>query len=392
MRAVSLGEVAAIVSGATPKTGQAEFWDGDIEWATPADLSRLEGPYIARTARQITDHGLRSCSATLLPVGSVLLSSRAPIGHVAINTVPMATNQGFKSLVPGPALDAKYLYHWLKSKTAFLQSLGNGATFKELSKRTTEQIQVPLPSMDEQRRIAAILDQADSIRTKRREALAHLDTLTQSIFHTMFGDPRSNPRGLPLRTLGDISLIFRDGPFGSNLKSSHYTSHGVRVIRLQNIGVGRFLDTDKAFVSEEHFASLERHRCEPGDVIIGTLGDPNLRAVVQPSELEVALNKADCIQMRVDPSVALPSWACWMLNSPGTLALASTMARGQTRTRISMGQLRSLKVPVPPLAEQQEFARRAAQLSSYVSTARRALASDDELFASLQSRAFRGEL
>ncbi|WP_300639821.1 restriction endonuclease subunit S [Nocardioides sp.] len=124
---VPLGAIAKIVSGATPKTGVAEYWDGDIEWATPADLGKLDGAYISATPRKLTDAGVKSCAATVLPAGSVLLSSRAPIGHVAINTVPMATNQGFKSLVLGPQVHAKFLYHWLKAKTGYLQSLGNGA-------------------------------------------------------------------------------------------------------------------------------------------------------------------------------------------------------------------------------------------------------------------------
>ena len=106
----ALAEVATIISGATPKTGVAEFWDGGIPWATPKDLSELGTATIARTPRTISDAGLRSCGATILPAGSVLFSSRAPIGHVAINAVPMATNQGFKSLVPKAGkLNAVYL-------------------------------------------------------------------------------------------------------------------------------------------------------------------------------------------------------------------------------------------------------------------------------------------
>src|SRR5215475_12026903 len=86
--------------------------------------------------------------------------------------------------------------------------------------------------------------------------------------------------------------------FGSNLKTSHYRERGVRVIRLQNIGVGKFLDEDKAYISEEHFAALPRHHCFSGDVLIGTLGDPNLRACLQPKRIKRALNKADCILLR----------------------------------------------------------------------------------------------
>lgn len=167
---LALGECCEIVSGATPKTGVADFWDGDIEWATPAGLSKLPGPFIDHTSRKITAAGLASCAAAILPAGSVLLSSRAPIGHVAINTRPMATNQGFKSLIPKTGiLDAKYLYHWLRSHKEYLKSLGNGATFKELSKAVVARVEIPVPPLDEQRRIAAILDQADALRAKRHQ-------------------------------------------------------------------------------------------------------------------------------------------------------------------------------------------------------------------------------
>ena len=154
-------------------------------------------------------------------------------------------------------------------------------------------IQIPFPPLTEQKRIAGILDAADALRAKRREALAQLDTLIQSTFLDMFGDPVTNPMGWPPTSLSAISEELRDGPFGSNLKSSHYVESGVRVIRLQNVGVGEMLNDNLAYISEVHFASLPRNHCRPGDVIIGTMGDPNLRACVVPPALTRALNKAD---------------------------------------------------------------------------------------------------
>jgi len=195
----ALGDVCDIVSGATPRTSVKGFWGGNILWTTPKDLSDLNGPYLDKPPRTITEEGLKNCAASLLPKNSVLLSSRAPIGLVAINTVPMATNQGFKSLVPDRRrLDSKFLFHWLKSKTSFLQGLGNGATFKEISKAVVERIEIPLPPLDEQQRIAAILDKADALRRTRKRALELLDSLTQSIFLEMFGfrnDPVSLASG-----------------------------------------------------------------------------------------------------------------------------------------------------------------------------------------------------
>ena len=166
---VRLGECCAVVSGGTPKTSIAGYWGDEICWATPADLGRLEGKLIGDTPRKLSSDGLRSCSAAVLPVGSVLLSSRAPIGHVAINTVPMATNQGFKSLVPRRnRVNPDYLYYWLRAHRSYLESLGVGATFKEVSKSAVSRIEIPLPPIEEQERIADTLDQADALLAKRR--------------------------------------------------------------------------------------------------------------------------------------------------------------------------------------------------------------------------------
>jgi type I restriction enzyme S subunit len=214
--AARLGDVCRIVSGSTPRTGVEEFWNGSIPWATPKDLSGLGAIFIQQTAQAITESGYRSCSTQLLPANSVLLSSRAPIGYAAINSVPMCTNQGFKSLVPNAErLDSLYLCFWLRAHHDYLQSLGNGATFKEISKATVERIVIPLPPLPEQKRIAAILDKADALRRKRREAIAKLDTLLQSVFLQMFGDPASNPKRWPVLRLEQV-MRFRTGKLDAN--------------------------------------------------------------------------------------------------------------------------------------------------------------------------------
>ncbi|HIY95729.1 MAG TPA: restriction endonuclease subunit S [Candidatus Rothia avicola] len=160
-----LGDVCQVVSGATPKTSNEEFWGGKVNWVTPAELSKLDGIYIGKTDRTLTEEGLASCSAEVLPAGSVLLSSRAPIGLVAINTVPMATNQGFKSLIPGSELDALYLYFWLKTNTATLQNLGVGATFKEVSKGTLLGLNITIPDIEKQHQFKNIIKYS-SVRIK----------------------------------------------------------------------------------------------------------------------------------------------------------------------------------------------------------------------------------
>jgi len=204
----TLGDICTVVGGATPKTGRDEYWGGDIPWVTPKDLSDLDGAHeIGSTPRRLTAAGLRSCAASVLPPGSVLLSSRAPIGHVAINTVPMATNQGFKSLIPDrDRVDAKFLFWWLRRNRPMLQSLGTGATFKEISKKTTAAIPIALPPIHEQRHIADLLDAGDALRARCLRALEFFDRLAKATFMTMF-----DVTGEAARDGDVLTLLGRDG-------------------------------------------------------------------------------------------------------------------------------------------------------------------------------------
>lgn len=183
-------------------------------------------------------------------------------------------------------------------------------------------------------------------------------------------------------------MRFADGPFGSNLKSEHYRPSGVRVIRLNNIGVGEFMDDDQAYISAEHFETLRKHECLPGDVLIGTLGDPNLRACIQPAAIKLALNKADCVQARPDPKKVNAEYLCGLLNIPSTLYLVPGMVHGQTRARVSMGELAELPIPIPPLPMQKRFAELVERHEQLRAGQREALRQADHLFQSLLHRAF----
>ena len=246
--------------------------------------------------------------------------------------------------------------------------------------------EVALPPLDEQRRIVDLLERAAGIRRLREQALAKARAIVPALFLDMFGDPASNPKRWPVTRLGSVATRMSDGPFGSNLKTEHYAQEGIRVWRLQNIGVGFPIEKDRAHISEAHFARLKKHECLPGDVIIGTLGEPNLRAFIQPGTIPLALNKADCVQFRPNPGVCHAEFICWLLNMPGTLRLAQSQITGQTRARLSMGRLREVHVPVPPLDEQHRFAERVIDLRSIIAQQERSLAAARELERSLMAR------
>lgn len=159
----TLSDLGEIVGGATPSTKDEANYGGDIAWITPKDLSLLKGRYIRNGERNITQKGLKSCSTQMMPQNSILFSSRAPIGYVAIAAGPVCTNQGFKSIVPNENTDYMFLYYLLKYKKDAIEAMGSGTTFKEVSGSTMRRIEVRVPvEKKEQERISAILAALDS--------------------------------------------------------------------------------------------------------------------------------------------------------------------------------------------------------------------------------------
>jgi type I restriction enzyme, S subunit len=390
VKMVPLGEIAEVISGATPKTGVADYWDGDVLWATPADLSKLNTAYIETTPRTITGKGLASCAATILPPGAVLLSSRAPIGHVAINTAPMATNQGFKSLVPDPeSLDAKYLYHWLKSKTKYLQSLGNGATFKEISKATVSKIEIPLPPLDEQRRIAAILDNGYALRIKRRTSLDCLDELTKAVFDDIFGDLTTNVNNYPIRLLEHWVDPKRPITYGI-LKPGPDIAGGVPYVRVADmkpagIDLSSVRSTSTAIAHEYRRSTLAS-----GDLLMSIRGHVGRFAFV-PNELAGGNITQDSARLAIDDPVSA-IYVRAAMEAPGLQQWMARRTKGAAVRGINLGDLREAPIPDPPRSHQEHFASAQGKIARQSELCAAQLEAVDLIFASLQSRAFRGEL
>ena len=185
----TIGEIADVVGGSTPSTKDPSNFDGDIPWLTPKDLSGVHPKYVKRGARNLSKKGLKSCSARLLPRNSILLSSRAPIGYVAIAANPIATNQGFRSLVLKEGYDHEFVYYWLKLSTPELERHASGSTFKELSGGAFKQIRIRLPQdRDEQRAIARILATLDDKIELNRRMNETLEAMAQAIFKSWFVD------------------------------------------------------------------------------------------------------------------------------------------------------------------------------------------------------------
>ena len=384
----TVGEVCEVVSGATPRTGKPEFWDGNVPWVTPKDLSELGQKHLSDTPRKITKAGLKSCSARMLPAQSVLFSSRAPIGLVAINTLPVCTNQGFKSLVPRfDLVSPDFLFWWLKTQEKHIQSKGRGATFKEVSKKIVEDLQIPLPPLAEQKRIAGILDAADALRAKRREALAQLDTLLQSTFLDMFGDPVTNPMGWEKPPLEDLCEKVIDCPHST----PRWSGSGVICLRTSNLGKGEWNWADTRFVTEEDYTErTRRSEILPNDIVLSREGTVGVLALVDEG-MRLCMGQR-LVQLRVNDSQLDPKFLLNLLLHDLAPERLSRLIAGSTSKHLNVKELRKLPVLLPPLDIQHRFAAIVESVEHQKTSQRAHLAEVDTLFASLQSRAFQGDL
>ena len=201
-----LGDIGTIVGGATPSTKNGLNYDGDISWITPKDLANHSGRYISRGERMISQKGFDSCSCRMLPRNSILFSSRAPIGYVAIANNELCTNQGFKSIIPNDnIIDSLFLYYLLVYYRPAIENMGSGTTFQEVSGSVMKNIEVNIPGIDDQKEIASILSSLDSKIELNRRINDNLEQQAQALFKSWFVDnPNPNWREA---TLSEVALF-----------------------------------------------------------------------------------------------------------------------------------------------------------------------------------------
>lgn len=280
---VTLSEIGTIVGGATPSTKNTSFYDGNIPWLTPKDLSVNSNKFIFRGERNITEAGFNSCSCKMLPKGSVLFSSRAPIGYVAIAANDMCTNQGFKSVIPNEETDSEFLYYLLKYNKDNIASQGSGTTFAEVSGKTMKEIEVMVPKeTDDQRRIASILSSLDRKIELNNKINADLEEMAQAIFKNWFVDfePFKDgkfvdselgmiPEGWKVGTLGDIT---------NNKSTKVKERNDVKV--LSPVTTGELVLSEEYFTKQVFSSSIAKYKIvnkgdfayNPARVNIGSLG------------------------------------------------------------------------------------------------------------------------
>ena len=283
-----------------------------------------------------------------------------------------------------------YLGAYLRSERAIdyykAKLQGSTARRRSLPNSTFLALPIYLPPLDEQRRIVAILDRADAIRVKRRHMLADFDELPRSLFLKMFGDMTAT------KHVENVIEKMRTGPFGSDLHHDEFVDDGISVLGLDNVVGNKFQWGQRRYITSEKYEKLKRYTVYPGDVLVSIMGTAG-RCVVVPDDIPTAINTKHICAISVDREVLEPLFlrAVFLWHRQARMHLLKSV-KGSIMDGLNMGIIKKMPVITPPLPLQREFARRVEAIAAARAKVERALALDDELFASLQSRAFRGEL
>ena len=368
----TLADLGEIVGGSTPSTKNESYYGGEIAWITPKDLSTFHGRFIKRGERNITKVGLNSCSARLMPQHSVLFTSRAPIGYVAIAQNEVCTNQGFKSIVPNADTDYLFLYYLLVHNRERIENMGSGTTFKEVSGSVMKNITVSVPTdIEEQREISRILGSLDDKIENNTAINHHLEQIALAIFKSWFVDfePFANaglveselgeiPAGWNIQSIEAIAEKVAMGPFGSNIKVETFVESGVPIISGNHLR-GLYLDElGYNFITEEHARRLANSLVRAGDIIFTHAGNIGQVALI-PDDCEYPYYVISQRQfyLRCDRKKAMPEYINYYFHrreGQGKL-LANTSQTGVPSIARPASHLKSIVVPVPPIEVQIEW-------------------------------------
>lgn len=334
-------------------------------------------------------------------VGDILV---VKIGSIGYSAILEDLNEFDYAIIPAnlakvtpdrSKVDIRYLHRWLTSTTAkeYFVRVASKTAQPALSLGKIKVLPVPLPPLAEQRRIAEILDKADALRAKRRAALARLDTLTQSIFLDMFGDPVANSKAWKHAKMADTVIGkygIKAGPFGSSLKKEDYTVGGYRIYGQEQVIAGRF-DIGDYYIGERKYQQLKSCAVAVGDLLVSLVGSFG-KVLIVPAGIEPGIINPRLLKITPNQALVTPNFLASLLQHPTVQAEFQRMAHGGTMGILNAGLLKQLKVILPPISLQREFARRVTAVEALKTTQCASLAKMDALFATLQHRAFRGDL
>ena len=376
-------------TGGTPSRSRLDryYEGGTIPWVKSGELRET---VINDTEEHVTEAALQETNVKLVPAGAVLLAMYgATVGRLGILGVPATTNQAVCHIIPDPkTADVRYLFLALSNQVATIVARGVGGAQPNISQGIVKDLAVPLPPLPEQRRIAEVLDRAEALRAKRRAALAQLDTLTQSIFLDLFGDPIRNTHGLPVRPMIDLVDPNRPISYGI-LMPGPDQDIGVKYVRVVDMKDSGIELSGVRKTTEAISNSFRRSLLKPGDLLMSIRGHVGRFAVVPP-ELDGANITQDTARLAIQGVSSVFVREC--LRTEAFQRWMAKHTKGVAVRGINLGDVKQMPIILPSQGDQDRFARLAISVDKLKSAHGASLAKLDALFASLQHRAFRGEL
>ena len=356
MKKVKLGEVCEIVTGSTPKSTNPDYWNGEYKWITPAEISD-DDFIIVDTQRKISKLGIEKTGLKSFPIGTVLLSSRAPIGKVAIAGCEMYCNQGFKNFICSNEINNEYLYYFLKSRKNFLNNIGRGATFKEISKSIISNIEFILPSYDVQCTQTQNLKKIDNLIYLRKKVIKEYHILVKSRFNEMFGDIFDTT--FPIYRLEELCEFIKDGTH----QTPQYTddrTNGFKFLSSKDVTSGKISWDNIKYITEslhnELYAKISPRR---NDILLAKNGTTGIAALVDCDEIfDIYVSLA--ILRFYDGNN--PTYLLYAINSDTTKWQFESNLKGVGVPNLHLREIRKTKIPLPPLSLQNEFAEFVAQV------------------------------
>lgn len=408
---VYLGKITTIVGGGTPSSRRSEYYNGGtIPWITPADLSNYNKVYISHGKKNITQQGLEKSSAKLMPANTVLLSSRAPIGYVAIAANDICTNQGFKSFLPSVHFAPKYLYWFLKGNQALLEQYASGTTFLELSGRRASEIKFPIAPLSEQRRLVARIEslfaKLDAAKEKVQSVLDSHETRKAALLHAAFAgkltakwqeEQSAKISSWKTMSFEDCIEKMQNGLSKRRGDSGEY----VNVLRLTNIAPESlsFQDMRKILLTPDE---KKKYKLAPEDVLMvrvnGSKDNVGKQLYIDKKDAEHQLTFCDhLIRIHYNEQLVSPRFMVYFSHTMQYKSyIEKNMVSSAGQNTISRKGMKNLSLRLPSLPEQQEIVRILDRLLAREQRARQAaeetLAAIDRMKQSILARAFRGEL
>lgn len=336
----TLDKLGEIVGGATPSTKCEDYYGGSIPWITPKDLSSFKGRYITSGERNITEKGLASCSAQMMPKDAVLFTSRAPIGYIAIASQSVCTNQGFKSIVVNKKADPLFVYYLLKYNKDAIEAMGSGTTFKEVSGKTMRAVKVRIPlDVSYQKRIAAVLDSLDTKIENNERINDNLEQQAQSYFQELFVD-NADPEWA-IGTISDLGTVV-GGSTPSKAKPEYYTESGIAWITPKDLSINKskFVSHGENDITELGLKNSSAAIMPEGTVLFSSRAPIGYIAIAAG---EVTTNQG-FKSVVPKPEIGTPFVYFFLKN---TLPVIEGMASGSTFKEVSGSTMKNVPAVIP---------------------------------------------